>query len=328
MKIRICIALIALVPLLSVTASGGVESAEAAPASVALILPGPVEDADFNFLGFKAMDDIASIHGAETAYQERVSPADSERVARAFIADGFDTIAFHGGQFTTTLLKLADQYPDNHFAIVTRAPIDDAPRNVWAIGRRWSEGFYPFGILAARTTSTKTIGVVAGIKLSDWVEAINTIKKAAATVDPAITVRHTFTGDQNDSVAARSATAALVDAGADVIILLVNGGTFGSIQAVQGTDVRLISFYTDKQELARDNMVGSLLFDFSHAYDTVVGNILDGKDGGYHEMRPGSGMEMTELYHVADRDAEEARSIWSDISTKRTIIPADMTAVE
>ena len=330
MKFRTFLAILLVIPALLVTAGGGgEESSEAGgPARVALILPGPIEDADFNYLGYQAMKDIEVQHGAETAYQERVTPADSERVARAFIADGYDTVAFHGGQFTTTLLKLADQFPDNHFAIVTRAPIDGAPKNAWVIGRRWSAGFYAFGILAARATDTDTIGVVAGIALPDWIEAINSIKKAAASIDSDISVLSTFTGDQNDSVAARNATAALVDAGADVIILLVNGGTFGSIQAVEGSDVKLISFYTDKQELADDNMVGSLIFDFSHAYGSVVGNIIDGQSGGYHEMRPGSGMEMTALFNVSDEVAEEARMVFDDIASGKIVVPADLTPVE
>ena len=329
MKFRTFLTVLLVVPAFIVCATGGAEDAEAsAPARVALILPGPVEDADFNFLGFQAMKDIETQLGAETSYQERVSPADSERVARAFLADGFDTIAFHGGQFTTTLLKLADQFPEQHFAIVTRAPIADAPANAWVIGRRWSEGFYPFGILAARSTKTGTIGVVAGIKLPDWVEAINSIRKAAASVDADIAVRHTFTGDQNDAVSARSATAALIDAGADVIILLVNGGTFGSIQAVEGTDVKLVTFYTDKQELSAENMVGSLLFDFSHAYGTVVGNIIDGQSGGYHEMRPGSGMELTTLMHVSKEISDETNEIFKSIADGDLTIPPDITDVD
>ena len=330
MKFRTVLVFLLVVPALLAIASGGVESSteDAASISVALILPGPIEDADFNFLGYQAMGDIETKYGAKTAYQEKVTPADSERVARAFIADGYDTVAFHGGQFTTTLLKLADQYPDNHFAIVTRAPIEDAPKNVWVIGRRWSDGFYAFGILAARATETDTIGVVAGIQLPDWIESINSIKKATASVDSGISVLHTFTGDQNDAVAARNATSALVDAGADIIILLVNGGTFGSIQAVDGSDVKLISFYTDKQELAEDNMVGSLIFDFSHAYGTVVGNIIDGQSGGYHEMRPGSGMELTDLFNISDDIAKETRGVFADIASEKLVIAPDLTPVE
>ena len=149
-----------------------------------------------------------------------------------------------------------------------------------------------------------------------------------ASVDADIAVRHTFTGDQNDAVSARSATAALIDAGADVIILLVNGGTFGSIQAVEGTDVKLVTFYTDKQELSAENMVGSLLFDFSHAYGTVVGNIIDGQSGGYHEMRPGSGMELTTLMHVSKEIADETNEIFKSIADGDLTIPPDVTDVD
>src|SRR5947207_15555312 len=78
---------------------GGVEGQ--ASRKMAMILPGTIQDADFNTLGYVALQDVAKTLGVAVAHSENVAVADAERVSREYIASGHDIVAYHGGQFIT-----------------------------------------------------------------------------------------------------------------------------------------------------------------------------------------------------------------------------------
>lgn len=279
---------------------------------VAMILPGTVEDADFNFVGYKALERIKQELEAETAYQERVPPAEAERVARGFITDGYSVIAFHGGQYVTVVKKLAPQFPEVTFIMESSGP-QDVPANVWNIGRRFYEGFYALGALGALATRSGKVGVIAGVKLPDFVASINAIRQAASQYNPKAQIVYTFVGDQNDPVKARQAAEAQLADGVDFIILMVNLGAQGVIEAVRGKPVLLTTYYTDKTALAPENFAASLLTDFGAPYLNVLRKIEAGTRTGYEEMRPGNGFDLSEIRNVAPDVAAQVKEIFAKV---------------
>lgn len=281
---------------------------------VAMILPGTVEDADYNFVGYRALQDLEKEFGVLVKHQERVAPADAERVARGFVGDGYNVIAFHGGQYVTTVKKLAPQFPDVTFIMESAGEIPDLPGNVWNIGRKFYQGFYPLGVLGAKATKSGKIGVIAGIKLPDFVASINSVKEAARSVRSDVEVLYTFVGDQNDPVKARQAAEAQISAGADVLILLVNLGAFGVIEAVKDKPVLITTYYTDKTSLAPKNFATSVIFDFGVPYKAVMKKVLGGQKSGYEEMRPGNGMSLGPVINVPDEAAKLARETFDKIA--------------
>ena len=79
---------------------------------VAMILPGTIQDADFNTLGYVALQEVGKSLDVQVSHSENVAVADAERVSREYITSGYDIIAYHGGQFPTIMKKLAAQYPN------------------------------------------------------------------------------------------------------------------------------------------------------------------------------------------------------------------------
>src|SRR5690554_5561018 len=65
---------------------GGAADGEGSDLRFAMILPGPIQDADYNAIGYEAVQAVGSELGVETAYSEEVPVADAERVAREYIA--------------------------------------------------------------------------------------------------------------------------------------------------------------------------------------------------------------------------------------------------
>lgn len=305
----------------------GTQMQEEPKLKVALILPGTVEDADYNFVGYRALQEVKDELGISFKYQERVAPVDAGRVARGFINDGYNVIIFHGGQYVTTVRELAPQFPEIHFVAESSGPID-FPDNVWNIGRKFYQGFYPLGTLGGLATKSNKIGVVVGVRLPDFIASINAIKWAARSVNPNVQVIYNFVGDQNDPVKARQAAEAQINAGADFIISMVNLGTYGVIEAAKGKKVLLTTFYTDKYDLAPENFTASLLLDFSVPYKAVLRKIQEGVRSGYEEMRPGNGMELSEIRNVPPDVAQKVQEIFQKIASKELQIQEKIDAIE
>ncbi|MHB1134905.1 MAG: BMP family protein [Chloroflexota bacterium] len=320
----LAIILLVMLPFASCTQQGAAQPTAApggtkAPGAlkVAMIMPGPTQDGDFNALGAQALAEVKSQTGAETALSESVAVADAERVGREYLNSGYNVVLYHGAQFLTVVQKLAPAFPNANFGIVSSVGLTDLPPNVWNIRRKFHEGFYPVGTLAAGATKTKTIGYVSGVRLPEFVASYNAMWQAIQDVDPSIRVLNpAFVGDQNDPVKAREAAAALYGAGADVVVATVNLGVNGVAEAARAANkpVFFTTFYTEKAELAPDKLLVSLLVDFSTPYVAVVKNVQNGKRGGEFELRPGAGMNLSEIRNAPPEAAQKAKAVYDQIA--------------
>jgi len=116
--------------------------AEVEPLKVATIMPGSIQDADYNTLGFLAVQDLERELNVQTAYSERVAVPDAGRVMSEYIDDGFTVIWVHGSQFNDTALDLGARNPDVIFIIeVDSEPAESLP-NLWNLDRNFYTGFY------------------------------------------------------------------------------------------------------------------------------------------------------------------------------------------
>ncbi len=293
----------------------------AAKHKFALILPGPVEDSDYNYLGYQVVQHIKQRFQIPVSYSERISPADAERVAREYIASGYTIVGFHGGQFIRIIKKLAPKFPGIAFVMESSGKFPNPP-NVWNIGRRYTEAFHAFGVLAGMSTKTNKVGVIAGIPLPDFKGSINTIWDALHKTNPKAELIYAFTGDQNDPLKARQTAEAQIAAGVDFIINMVNLGVYGVVEAAKRAKgkVLITTFYTDKSDKAPNHFAGTLLIDFRPPYTTVVQGVLDGKKGGYVSMRPGSGFEIAALYNVSLEAAKRTKALFDKV-VRREVVP-------
>lgn len=275
----------------------------------AMILPGPVEDSDYNYLGYQVVQDIKQRFNMPASFSERIAPADAERVAREYIASGHTIIAFHGGQFIRTITKLAPSFP-NVTLVMESSGKFEVPGNVWNIGRLYTEAFYAFGTLAGKSTKTNKVGVISGLQLPDFKGSINTISDALKIANPKAQLIYSFTGDQNDPVKARQTADAMIAQDVDFIINMVNLGVYGVAEAAKQSKKKVLitTFYTDKSTKAPDHFAGTLLIDFRPPFRQVVDGVLSGKKGGYVSMRPGNGFQIDALFNVSKEAADAARA--------------------
>ncbi len=288
---------------------------------LAMIFSGTVQDADFNTVGYLGLLEVQKQHGIEVAYSENVSAADWERVAREYINSGYRLILFHGGQFVAVARKLAPLFPDVIFIMQTTGPIPDLPANIWNLGSKTFRGFYPLGVLAALTTKTNKIGYIAGIRLPHFIAAINSVQLAIKEYNPKAQLVYTFTGDQNDPTKARQAAEAQIAGGVDFIIIQVNFGTYGVLEAAQAakTPVLVSGFTTDKFALAPKVVTTSLLTDYRRPYVEIVGRILKGERSGYYEFKPGTGIDLAPIRNVPSDVAAKATGAFRELVGGKSI---------
>jgi basic membrane protein A len=290
---------------------------------MAMILPGSIQDADYNAIGYVALQDVAKTYDVRVAYSESVPVADAERVAREYIAAGYDIVAFHGGQYPTITKKLAPQFPQVTFIQETSGPMPDAPANAWILARKWYRGFYALGALGALSTKTGKVGVIGGVRIPDVVSSTNAVAQAVREHNPKAQVVWNMVGDFNDPVKARQTAEAQIGGGVDFIVTFVNLGVYGVAEAAKASSrpVLLTTFMTEKWNTAPTHFAASLVADFAKPFRAIVGRILKGERSGYYEMRPGDGMELSDLRNVPPGVETKVRAVWSEILAGRKALP-------
>ncbi len=315
--------LLVLLGVLVVPWAGGPPEAAAAAArkKLAMILPGSIQDADFNTVGYLALQELAKTYDLQVSHSESVAVADAERVVREYITAGYDIILIHGSQYPTIVKKLAPLFPKVPFIYNTSGRVPDTPPNVWVLGRRWYQGFYVLGALAALTTKTNKVGFMGGVRVPDVIASTNAVQQAVKEYNPKAQFIYTHIGDFNDPVKARPATEAQINAGVDVIVCFINLGLYGVVEAVkaQPKPVLMTTFITEKWDLAPKNFAVSLLANYATPYKEIVGRILKGETTGYYEMRPGSGFELSDIRNVPPDVAAKATAIFAEVVAGKPI---------
>lgn len=282
----------------------------------AMILPGPIQDADYNAIAYEGLAGLEADFGITTEYSEQVAVADAERVAREYITDGVDVVGFHGGQFLTIAADLSAEFPDTTFVAESSGEMADQPDNVWNIAREFAPGFYVQGALAGLMTESNTIAFLGGIDIPDYKAGANAMFAGARSVAPDVELLFNFTGDQNDAVVARQSADALINEGADVLVLGLNNGIFGVAEAsgAAANPAFMTSSFTDKVSVAPDTFLMSTIWDFEGAFGQAIEGIQAGETTGVVPMNPASGLITLGEFHNVPEDVEaQVTELWDQV---------------
>ena len=247
---------------------------------MAIILPGPINDGAWNTLGYLTCGEATRKYNIETAYSQYVAAADAERVAREYIADGYNIIIFHGGEYVAPASKLVDEFPDVIFVIHAGEPIDKP--NVWTVVRDDHRYFYFTGYLMAKLSKSGKIAFLDSQEFPCFVAGVNLMYLAAKEVNPDIKVYYVYVGDWNDPVKAREATEALIAQGVDVIYAMVNLGFFGVVEAVKEAShhVWIIDNTIAKPHVDPEHYATATEYKVTDLYVNIIGQIIKGKKNG------------------------------------------------
>lgn len=296
---------------------------------MAMIFGGPIADGDFNSVHYAALESVSEALDIEFAFSEQVGVPDADRVARQYISDGYNIIALETASYLTAAIDLAREFPDINFITVTSGQeIEDKPDNLWTLGLDVTGAEYVLGYLAAKVAGPDgTVAYLAGLDIPPLIAGANAMFAGARAAEPEIGLEFAFTGDFNDAVAARQAATELISQDTNAILMSLNAGATGAIDAIEAADgVMWYAHYTDKIDVSPDTFVASVTWDFDSALETVVRNIQEGERGG--NLLLNDSMVLSEVHNADPGLAAEAQQVLDDIIAGDIEVPINYDAVE
>jgi basic membrane protein A len=289
MKIRTTlILLVAVAMLLAACAGGAAPSGGAAPAGgkpfrVAVVMPSAINDMAFSQSMYSALKSVQQEMGEanfELKYSENMFKVpDATAAIRDYASQGFDLVIAHGSQYGPAIQEIAKEFPKVAFAWGTDVNTFGLP-NVSAYTAAAEEGCYVNGVMAAKLSEAKKIGVTGPVEVGDAKTCIDGFTQGVAATDPAVQLSKTWTGSFSDVALMTTAAKAHIASGADVLT--------GSSQSVVGSigaakdagNVLWFGTQSDQASLAPSLVVASQVYNWVPMLKTLINNIKASKLGG------------------------------------------------
>ncbi len=324
MKYKLCgtVVLVVLV-YLSLVGCGGTQPAtseapvEAAKGekveNVAVLLPASRTDQGWNQQAADSMAVVAQKRGFKLEVAENLGYEDITPVLRDLADRSFDLIICHTSGYQTICPEFANQTQVK--VVVVENPGAIGP-NVSDVETPAQEAAYLAGVIAARLTQSKTVGIVVSGEPPTWNFMTIGFAEGVKATNPTVEILYSVIGEAayEDAAGAKRVTEAQLAAGADIIFGMGDGASFGMIQAIQeyntqgGAKARFIDVIGDKSQQYRDVLLTSVLFDYSGIYDQMMSDIENGTFGKVYTMDVASGgVRLLEL--SADVPAEVVQAV-------------------
>jgi basic membrane protein A len=204
---------------------------------------------------------------------------DATNAIRDYATQGYDIVIAHGSQYGSAIQEIAKDFPKTTFAWGTDVNTFGLP-NVYAYTAAAEEGGYVNGVLAAKLTKSKTIGVTGPVEVGDAKTYVDGFTQGVASVDKTIKVSKTWTGSFSDVALMTEAAKTHIAAGADILT--------GSSQSVVGSigaakdNGKVLWFGTqwDQSSLAPSLVVASQVYDWTAMLKDLIAKHKAGKLGG------------------------------------------------
>lgn len=239
---------------------------------------GGINDHSMNQLSYEGLKSLHEKHPEiEISYLESKLFSDYALNVETYVNEGYDLIITVGATFIETIMDVANEYPDNKFAIVG-VPIPKEFPNVSSIIFANEESGYIAGAAAALTTKTNTIGYVQGM-VNDTLNLFGIgYVRGAKSINDDINILMYNANNFADIAGGNVAATNMIKNGADVIYQMAGATGIGVINACADNDIYAIGSDTDQSPIAENNVLLSAL----QLGDKAVENyVLDFKNNGF-----------------------------------------------
>lgn len=89
--------------------------------SVALLLPGSLNDGGWNANAYAGLKDLEA-EGYTVAFTENIAIAAIEEAMRNYASEGYDLVIGHGAEFGEPAMRVAPEFPDVNFFVSGKMP--------------------------------------------------------------------------------------------------------------------------------------------------------------------------------------------------------------
>ena len=265
---------------------------------VALITPASRTNQGWDQQAADAIEAVAEEGGFTAEVAENAGYDDITPILRDLQANGADLIICHASGYQTVCPPFAAE--EGVRVAVVENPAAAVPGLVADIETEAQEAAYLAGVLAALTTTSGRVGIVASGEPPTWNLMTVGFAEGVAATDPEVDLIYAVIGEDayEDAAGAKRVTEQQLAAGADVIFGMGDGASFGMIQAIEEHNGDLdegaapawfIDVIGDKREQHADVLLTSVLFDYTGLYAEMVADIERGTFGKVYTLSVASG---------------------------------------
>ena len=277
------------------------------PIKIALVAPSASNDLAFTQSMVESLNRLAADYDITVDTTDGTFVIEDAAVAiRGYAEDGFDIVIAHGSQYGGSLAEIAPDFPDTVFAWGTTRDTFGLP-NVYAYTVESDQGGYLNGIIAARLTESKVIGVVGPIEVGDAKLYVDGFVAGVNAEDPSVTVNVNYIDSFSDVALAAEAAQAHLEAGADIMT-----GTaqmvVGATGVARENGVFWFGTQYEQTALGEDIVVASQVYHWEVQLRTIVENLQNGILGGEVLVAnfANGGLEMSYNAGAALSDEDQA----------------------
>lgn len=287
--------------------------------SMAIVTPEKESDYGWNQQGIRAAKAAAEQLGIKLEEHTNVGYDNTETILTQVADSGVDFIIAHASGFNTAGQRVGEQTG------VPTLVVDfdkNIPGKVATVITQAQQGAYLAGIAAAKTTETKTVGIVASAETLNWFLMAGGFAQGVYSVDPSIKILIAYVGPAayGDSAGGTSVAKQVIAAGADVIMGMGDGATIGYLQAIESakTPVKYIATIGDVSEIVTDpkTVLTSVLWNYTDTYEQAVKDIQTGAFGTktYELTVANGGLSLQETAQLSPEAAAEVKKATAAIA--------------
>ncbi len=262
------------ISLTAVLAASGAYAADID--TIAVLTPEAGTDFGWNQQGVDAAKAAAAATGVEIIVAEGLGYGDVRAPMRELAADGADLMIAHASGYNTAGPEIAEEV-GVPVAIVD-SPDALKPGLIADYTLSGHEGAYLSGRLAAKMSTTGTVGIVVSGEPPSWNSQSAGFAEGVRAENPDVNVLYAVIGPAaySDAAGGNRVTTSVIAAGADIIFGQGNGSSFGMIQAVEtnkatdGSKVLFIDVIGDKSSIDKGNLLTSVVWDMTPVYTAMI----------------------------------------------------------
>lgn len=261
------------------------ETESAGPTRVALLMPSTINDISWSqsiYVSLKELQDELGADKLEIAYSENMfNVPDAAAAIRDYASSGYNLVIAHGAQYGDSLMDIAPDFPDVSFAwgTTTRTGKDQGVENIFAYEPRGDQAGYVTGVLAAKLTKSKIIGLVGPVDAGDAKLHVDGFLAGVKATDPDVKVNVSFTGSFGDTALAAEAANTHIRAGADVLTGSAQQ-VVGAIGVAKENGVPWLGVQADQSTAAPEIVLASAIYDWTQLLRDIIAMREAGTMGG------------------------------------------------
>ncbi len=304
------------------TQSGGGDDSGAKVTKFAIATPEKGNDFGWNQQGVEAAKKVAQELGVKVEVADGSGYDNVDPILSQLANGGAQLVIAHASGYNASAVDVATKTSVPEMSWDNPEGLE--PQLVGDAETASQEGSYLAGVLAAKVSKSGTLGIVTSADDTNWNKMAGGFIAGARSVDPGVKLLYAQIGQAGyaDSAGGKRVAKTVVAGGADVVIGMGDGSSFGMLQAVEqaGGDAKFIDVIGDKSSLDKQGvLLSSVLWNFEPAFKQAIEDVNAGTFGekGYTLDLENEGISLLKTDLIPD-------DVWTAIEdAKQKIIDGE-----